>query len=457
MKSSFTRRRFLSTASAAGLGLGFSAFSTPHARASANGRLRVLSIGTIGTIGGTDRLTIAGHPSAEITGLCDIDENALARSAEDHPNAFLCKDYRVAFDKHLDEFDAVIVAVPDHGHATMMLTAMAHDKHVYGQKPLVHQLEELEMIERALRAKPNLVTQMGNQRMAGAGRRRALEILRQGRLGKLIEVYAWVDSPSPGNAYFNYENILRELPEVPPHIDWDLWLGPAPEMPFHDALVPMKWRSWWEFGTNGLGDWGCHLLDIMFLAFDELRSPFSVTTESERPAGPLFHVSPVKATMKYQVESDHFASDVLPIHFYDRGVKPTAEEMRVGEVPEAGNATVIVGEKGTLAIDAQGQGHVWIDGEAIDTRRIDGMAEFPPLNHWHAWVDNCLGTPTELHAPFHLATRMTEASIIGVKASRFPNQELLWDRSNLTFTNHREATETLVRREYRAGFAPPSF
>ena len=86
---------------------------------------------------------------------------------------------------------------------------------------------------------------------------------------------------------------------------------------------------------------------------------------------------------------------------------------------------------------------------------MPGLPEFPPLNHWHAWVDNCLGKKTELRAPFKDAVRITEAALLAVKATRFPGQELRWDKSKLAFTNNEEATRTIVRRQYREGFAPP--
>ena len=86
---------------------------------------------------------------------------------------------------------------------------------------------------------------------------------------------------------------------------------------------------------------------------------------------------------------------------------------------------------------------------------MPGLSEFPRLNHWHAWVDNCLGKKTELRSPFKDAIRMTEASILAVKATRFPGEELRWDKSSLSFTNNEEATKTIVRCSYRQGFAPP--
>lgn len=455
MKYKLTRRNFLLSTAAAGLGLATAGL--PRARAlSPNGKLRVLSIGVTGTVGAGDRRNVAGHPMAEITGLCDVDLNHLGQAVKNHPAAFTCRDYREAFAQHNDKFDAVIVAVPDHMHAPIMLTAMAHDKHVYGQKPLVHQLEELVMMEKALKAKPALVTQLGNQRMAIPGRRAAVEILRQGMLGKAIEAYTWTSAPNPG-MYFNIEKEYKENPTIPESLDWDLWLGVCPKMPFYNQLAHTKWRSWWEFGTNGLGDWGCHILDVIFFAYDELQSPVSVQTDCEEPAGKVFHTSPCRSKLMYQVTSDKFANKTFPIYYNDAGQFPTKEQMRIPEDVKSGNMTVVVCEGGTLVLKADGGLTVWREGKAEDGLKMPGLPPFPGLNHWHAWVDNCLGKKTELRTPFKDAVRITEPALLAVKASRFPGTELLWDKAKLAFTNHPEATKTIIRRDYREGFAPPKF
>lgn len=443
--------------SSAAAGLGLTAFGLSRARAaSPNGKLRVLSIGVVGTIGKADRHAVASHPNAEIVGLCDVDANYLAQAAKDHPGAFTCRDYREAFAKHADKFDAVIVSVPDFSHAPILLTAMAHDKHVYGQKPLVHQLEELAMVERALKAKPNLVTQLGNQRMAHPGRRAAVEILRQGQLGKAIEAFAWTSSPNAGGPYFNYEKVINPDSKPPDNLDWDLWLGPCAKMPYHDLLAPARWRSYWDFGTNGLGDWGCHLLDVVMFSYDELLTPVSVKTDCAEPAGKVFHANPCKSTITYQVSSDKFAGKTFPVHYCDTNQQPTPEQMKIPEPIKGGNMTVVVCEGGTLVLEADGGLKIWRDGKMEQGLRMPGLpAKWEPLNHWHAWVDNCLGKKTELRTPFKDGIRITEAALLAVKATRFPGQELLWDRSKLAFTNNTEATNTIVRREYRASFAPP--
>ena len=453
MNSHLDRRRFLKSSAAAGLGI--STFGVPNILAATTGdKLRVLSIGVIGTIGGTDRKQVANHPNAIITGLCDVDSNQLSGAAKDHPDAFTCKDYREAFEKHSDKFDAVIVAVPDHSHAPIMLTAMAHDKHVYGQKPLVHQLSELMMMEMALAAKPQLVTQLGNQRMTHPGRRAAIEILKDGRLGKAIEAYCWTGSPG-ANMYFNYEKKLSGPKDPPPNLDWNLWLGPCQEAPYQDLLAPVKWRSWWNYGTNGLGDWGCHILDVIFFAYDELKYPISVKTDCPGAPDENFHVNPCKATITYPVSSSKFAARTFPIHYYDTDQKPTREQLRIHEEVKGSNMTCVVCENGTLVLEAGGSLKIYQDGKMTPGLRMEGLPEFPGLNHWHAWVDNCLGKKTELRTPFADAIRITEPALLGVKATRFPGETLLWDHRKLAFTNSKKATDTIVRRSYREGFGPP--
>ncbi len=458
MKQLLDRRRFLWTTGVAGIGIATAARTFAQAPAiAANSKLRVLSIGVVGTIGAEDRHQVASHPAVEITGLCDVDANFLATAAAEHPNAFKCADYREAFTKYGDHFDAVIVSTPDHSHAPIMLTALANDKHVYGQKPLVHQLEELTLMEKAIVAKPTLITQLGNQRMTIPGRRAAVEILRSGVLGKAVEAHVWVGSPND-RAYFKLDRVIEEPCAPPAHLDWNLWQCGNQEYPYRPGLAPTVWRSWWDYGTNGLGDWGCHVLDVIFFGYDELVSPTAVQTNCVKAENPLFHAWPCNSTITYAVASDKFANKIFPIHYSDSGqaVSRAAIGLSPGNFADD-NMTVVVCENGILTLSAGGFIEVWRDGQLTKGLEMPGLPEFPELNHWHAWVDNCLGKKTELRTPFKDALRMTEAALLAAKASHIPNRELLWDKASLTFTNNKAATDTLVRREYREGFAPPKF
>ena len=457
MSSPISRRRFLWTTGAAGIAFSSAARSqTQPATVAPNSKLRVLSIGVLGTIGAVDRKQVVAHPAVEIAGLCDVDSNALAAAASDHPGAFTCRDYREAFAKYADQFDAVIVATPDHSHATIMLTALANHKHVYGQKPLVHQLEELSMMEKAIAARPNLVTQVGNQRMASAGRRAAVEILRRGMLGKAIEAHAWVNSPKDRD-YFNVDRAIGEPMPPPANLDWNLWLCGCEETPYRAGIAPVVWRSWWDYGSNGLGDWGCHVLDVIFYAYDELLSPMAVQTHCVQSPSPLFHSHPCHSTVTYPVASEQFARKQFAIHYSDSAQAPSraALGLPAGRFPD-NNMTVVVCEGGVLCLTADGRLEIWRDGKMSSGLKMPGLPEFPRMNHWHAWVDNCLGVKTELRSPFKDAVRMTEATLLAVKATRFPGQELRWDKASLSFTNHEQASQTIVRRNYRQGFAPPT-
>ena len=450
------RRRFMWTTGAAGIG--FSSIlraQSPGRAVSPNSKLRVLSIGVVGTIGKADRTQVSQHPAVEISGLCDVDSNALAQAAIDHPGAFTCRDYREAFSKFGDKFDAVIVSTPDHSHAPIMLTALANHKHVYGQKPLVHQLEELAMMEKAIAARPDLVTQVGNQRMASAGRRAAVEILRSGALGKAAEAHVWVNSPN-AREYFNLDRAVGEPKPAPSNLDWNLWLGPCADTPYHDGIAPVVWRSWWDYGSNGLGDWGLHVLDVIFYGYDELVSPVAVLTHCEPSPNPLFHSHPCHSTITYAVDSEKFARKQFAIYYSDSAQAPSRAALGLppGKYPDT-NMTVVVCEGGVLCLTADGRLEIWRDGIMTSGLKMPGLPEFPKMNHWHAWVDNCLGIKTELRSPFKDAVRMTEATQLAVKATRFPGQELRWDKPTLSFTNHEEATKTIVRRSYRDGFVPP--
>jgi len=454
MSHSLSRRDFLRTTAVAGIGVS-TLGACQSLLFSPNNKLNVLSIGVVGSIGGHDRAQVAAHPAVEITGLCDVDENYLAQAKVDHPDAFTCKDYREAFDKYGDRFDAVIVSTPDHTHASIMLTALAAGKHVYGQKPLVQQLEELVLMEKAMAARPNLVTQVGNQRMVYHGRRAAVEILRSGVLDKAVAGYAWTGSPD-GSHYFNFDRVLSDPMTPPAHIDWDLWQGPCATMPFRDHLIPLKWRSWWDYGTGGLGDWGVHVLDVIFFGYDELTSPIAVVTHTPSAANE-FHPYPCQSTMTYAVDSPNFANKTFPLYYNDRGQMPSRAALGLppGRWPDS-NMTVVQCEGGVMAVTAGGSLEIWRDGKMTPGLEMPGMPEFPELNHWHAWVDNIIGKNTELRTPFPDGIRITEAALLAVKASRYPGFELAWDKSKLAFTNHEEATATIVRRDYRDGFAPPA-
>ena len=449
----FSRRQFLHTTAAAGLAV---AAGPSLASILPDTKLRVLSIGVIGTIGGADRQQVSEHPLAEIVGLCDVDAAALAQASADHPDAFTCADFREAFDKYGDKFDAAIVATPDHSHCTIMTTALSHGKHVYGQKPIVHQLEELETLNRAILARPELVTQVGAQRIASAARRAAVDILRSGKLGKVIEAHVTFGNGALAGGHYFADGVLGDPIEPPAGFDYNLWLCGAQYEPCRPQMVQRQWRSWFRYGGGQIADWVVHLTDVLMYAYPELQHPIRVCTRTPTRDMSFFHADKVSSTITYAVDSPRFANSTCNLHFYDSGMTPNRAQIGLGEGEwPSGIVTIVVCEEGTLVLGPEGPLEVWQGGQMTDGMAFPGLPAYEGFNHWHAWVDKALGKDTPHRwCPFEVGLRCTEPGLLAVKAAKYPGQVLDWDYRSMTFTNHAEATKTIVRRTYRSEFAP---
>jgi predicted dehydrogenase len=424
-------------------------------RSGALGKLQLLQVGVGGSIAPADRHELKQHPDVAFTGFCDVDADALAGVAKDHPDAFTCRDFREAFDRYGDRFDAVVVCTPDHNHALVMLWALRANKHVYGQKPLVQQLSEVPAMLDAVAKRPALITQVGNQRMGPAGRQHAVDILRRGLLGKAVEAHVWISGPGDrGDGYFWYGGLKDPTPP-PANLDWTLWLGAAQDAPYREGLVPLRWRSSWDYGTGQLGDWCTHLLDVLYFAYD-LPAPVAVVSHTRTPSD-FYHAQHVHSTLTYPVTGERFARERFVVHYCDKSQAPSRAALGLPAGDWPGIGTLVVCEGGVLLVEPEGAIQCWIGGAPVDWKPIPGQGEVVARNHWHAWVDRIVGKPGAfVQSPFATGAGMAEAGLLCCRAARFPGQELRWDRAASAITNHAEANRTVVRREYRSGFELPT-
>lgn len=446
--SPVTRRTFLK--SGAVLTAGVSTLSwRARAQTNVNSKLRIYQIG-VGGIGGLERNGLKGHPQVEWAGFCDVDQRELDKIKPQHPNAWLLKDYREAFANRVKDFDAVLVETPDFHHAPMMLSALKHGKHLYGQKPLVHQLSELRLMRDALAARPALVTQMGNQRACIAGRMQAVELLRSNQLGKPVEAWVWTGSVSRGTYFADPWSEYTAAKPVPDYLDWNLWRGPIDkELPYSDDLAPRRWRSFWETGGGQLADWGCHLLDLLYFAYD-LPSPEAVLTHTPKPSN-TSHTSHNQSTLTY-AGGGRFAREKFVVHYNDDALLPSFAALGLPPTKVGANHTMVVCEAGTLLLEANGKITIFRKGKVVENEPLPAVE---PRNHWKDWADNCLGAKKPLWTPLTIGWRITEPALLAVKATRFPGQELRWDAANFRFSNHDAANKEILARNYRDGFAPP--
>ena len=265
--NTMNRRRSLKTGAFAGGALILPGLSMGKRSRSANDKLNVALIGS----GGIARTCFNECDEENVVAIAEVDEVQGAPGLERYPQAEQYKDFRRMLDRHYKELDAVIVSTPDHTHFVATFAAMERGIAVHTQKPLTHNIWEARILQNAAQ-KFKVQTVMGNQGHNNEGMRLIKDWYDAGLLGDVSEVHAWNGRSTPNN--WNAEHPLRAQP-VPETLDWDLWTGPAELKDYNSSICPSGWRWWWTYGSGGLGDIGCHTLDIPKFAM-ELGYPASV-------------------------------------------------------------------------------------------------------------------------------------------------------------------------------------
>ena len=435
------RRQFMAGAAAAAAAftivprhvLGGAAFKPPSEK------LNIAGVGLNG-MGSGD---VANCTSENIVALCDVDKGVLDREAKNHPKAKLHTDFRKMLETQKD-IDAVIVATPDHNHAVVSIMAMKMGKHVHCQKPLTHSVYEARQMAKVAK-ESGVATQMGNQGQAGEEARLIAEYIACGAIGTVREVHAW----SNRNPMISPRGIERpgDKPPVPAHIDWDLWLGPAAERPYHSCYHPFSWRGWWDFGTGCLGDIGCHELSPVFKAL-KLGHPAVIESSSsnhQMSKEVTSETAPVASITRWYYPA---AGDRAPltITWWDGGLKPPRpEELEPGRAFGNDDGLYIIGDKGKLL------GHRPIpESKAKEIGKPPQILPRSP-GHYKEWIDACKGgkpggTDFVLHAA-HLA----EVVLLGNIAIR-TEERLVWDGEKMRFTNC-DAANAYINPPYRKGWS----
>ncbi len=436
MSTTFSRRQFLKTTAVAAAGAAFAGCQTGgHRKFSANEKL---NIGFIGTSGQAE-FSIGNLKNQNIVALCDVDATRLAGAAARFPSAKTYRDFRRLIDQK--DIDAIVVATPDHTHAVATAAALRSGRDVYCEKPLTHTVSEARIITELAR-KHKAVTQMGNQIHAGTNYRRIVELVQYGFLGAVREVHVWVTSSYGG------KERPTEAHLKPATLDWDLWLGPAAERPYHPDYAPFKWRDWWAFGGGSLADFGCHFMDLPFWALD-LKYPTSV----EPLGGPPVHTesTPPWLTVRYNFPArgtNEFGYDqpAVNLTWYHGGRYPT--ELITPELFAKWKSGVLfVGEKGTLLCNYSA--HAMIPESK--SRGFARPAPFIPnsIGHHNEWVE-AIKTRGKTTCHFGYAGPLTEAALLGNVAYRV-QKKIDWDGAKLSAKNCPEA-EALIQHHYRPGW-----
>lgn len=448
---STSRRDFLAASSAAALTftivprhvLGGAGFLAPSER------INVAGIGC-GGMGGGDIATIT-KLGANYVALCDVDHERGAGSFNAHPDAKRYKDFREMLDKEAKNIDAVSVGTPDHTHAVAAMAAIRAGKHVYVQKPMTHTLHECRELTKAAKA-AGVMTSMGNQGHASEGSRLTNEWIQGGVIGDVREVHAWTDRA--GKLWKQGIRFPTDTPSVPASLDWNLWLGPMKERPYHPAYAHFAWRGWWDFGTGALGDMGCHIVDHPVWAL-KLGAPSHVEARITHDGSyiegdkPNFESFPIASIIYY----DFPARENMPpvrLTWYDGGLMPpNPPELPSGQqLP--GNGVLYVGSKGKMFHGSHG-GMPQLLPQALheEAAKVPKSMKRSP-GHYEEWVNACKGGPKPVDS-FDYAGPMTETVLLGVLALRAPGRRLEWDSEKQQVKNAPELNQ-YVHTEYRKGW-----
>lgn len=518
MSNSYSRRDFVGDSTKLAVGalivprhmLGASIKRAPGAK---------LNIACVG-IGGMGMNNMAMMTGENIVAVCDVDFPYVERGiwgrmhpAKGEPTASAIalsdaytkaakyNDFRVMLDTQRD-IDAVLVATPDHMHATIAYRAMSLKKHVYVQKPLTYSVYEARLLAKTAR-EMGVVTQMGNQGHSSEGTRRINELIASGVIGKVHEVHVWTDRPvgywaqgiprptnpnappavvavpsanaTPAAAppppwpgptpprQWNQRTVDRATLAAmastqqtpPPGLEWDLYLGAAQEIPYHPAYHPFSWRGWTDFGVGAIGDMGAHLIDQPFWALG-LDYPTSISASSSPWGGNATNPStyPMATLVQYEFAA-RGSQPPVKLYWYDGGLMPPRPAQLPDDVvlPRGdGGGGVFIGEKGILTYSTYGnEPKVYPEAIAKKAEHVPKTFARVDMPHEHNWIAACKGE-VPVSSPFEYAAKLTETMLLGIVALKTgQGRKLYYDGVNMKVTNIPEAN-TYLTRVYRKGW-----
>lgn len=442
-------------------------------------KLYIAGVG-VGGKGYSDLKSFNESGKAVINFLCDVDDRRATKAREDYPKAKYYKDWREMLDKEAKNFDAVSVSTPDHNHAITTLAAMQLGKHVYVQKPLTHDIYEARVLYDAAK-KYKVVTQMGNQGASDDGVRQMREWFDADVIGTVHTVYCWTNRPVWPQG-IEWPNTPAPIPK---ELDWDLWLGTAPQKDYVNKLVPFNWRGWWDYGTGALGDMGCHLMEGPFsvlglqYATDVQASVGSVYVDAFK-RGYFPESCPPSSHVILNFPETKKNKSKVNLHWMDGGIQPERpEELGPNELfGDGGNGMFFIGTKGKMMAGTYNQNpRLLPTSRTTEVKVPQTIARVPGslTGHYAQWVEACIAGhgKKELSSPFEVAAPLTEALLMANLAIRahdvrimkedattkelkatFPgrNIKLLWDNKNMRVTNFDEVNQ-FVKRDYRSGWS----
>jgi len=441
------RRKFIEYSSKSVIGAGLAVGATQNIFASEkiapSDKVRLGLIGCKG-IGWANLNAVLKVPGVEFVSLCDVDQNILIqRSAElekmTGKKTVNVGDYRKMLD--MKDVDAVFVCTPDHWHALPMIHACQAGKDVYVEKPLANSIEECLTMVKAQKRYNNIV-QVGQQQRSGVHWQNAISYVHSGKLGKLRMIKAW--------SWLDWKGTVPVLPDepVPAGVDYDMWLGPAPKVPFNKNRFHFTFRWFWDYAGGLMTDWGVHMLDIVLWG--------------AKAGGPN---SVVAAGGKYAFPNDAMQTpDMMnAVYEFNDVLMSWEHTIGIGRGPyDRSHGVAFIGSEGTLVVDRGG----WevISEYDPNNKEMKAYKMTPvPLQkaqgddrnpHTANFID-CIKSRQKPICDIETGANVAINAHLGNIAYRL-GKKVYWDSINQKFINDPQAQE-LANAHYRAPWKLPVF
>ena len=417
-----------------------------RAERSANGQVNYAGVG-VGGKGRGDTKDASDH--GEIVAICDVDAATLRKEGKRYKNAEQFADFREMFEKLGDKIDACTVSTPDHMHAVTAAMAMKNGAAVYCQKPLTRTMWEARQLADMARDK-GLATQMGNQGTALDSLRSGAAVVKSGKLGTLEECHIFTNRP-----VWEQGTARPEPSEAPEELNWDLWLGTAPERPHAKGYHPFGWRGWWDFGTGALGDMACHTFNLPYMALD-LKDASSVVAETTGHNGDSFPQSS-KIVFQFDALGDRPA---MPVYWYDGGNKPSEDLLNgYGFKPNDKNPRGCIIKGSDLTFYSWGDyGGDWalIDADGNEVPKPENIEFESSPGHFTEFHQAITGERKQAVSNFEdYSGKLTETILLGNLAVWTDGEKVEWDAENLEATNMKgdETIAQLIKPNYRGDYS----
>ena len=374
---------------------------------------------------------------ANIYALCDVDSDYAGYMFAGYPKAKVYDDFRKMIDKE-KELDAVLIGTPDHLHAPIAAYAMNAGLHVFVEKPMTKTIYEARFL-RDLAKKTGLVTQMGNQGHNVEGTMRTVEMIQSGAIGWVREVHLWSNRPIWKQGYFDRPPGV----EVPKTLNYDLWLGPAPEKPYNPETTHFAWRGLWDYGTGAMGDMGAHTFDAPIWALN-----LGMPTKIQATTTPFnSEYLPLAESVTYEFPA-RGAMPPVKVTWSDGGIKPARPYAL--EADRQLREALYIGDKGMLMHGTHGAMPELIPNDP------DYVAPEPWLARPKSvYVDfiEAIKEGRKAANDFEISSKLTEIMLltnIAVNSQQI-NKTLEYDAENMRITNLEEANN-YFHYEYRNGW-----